>query len=109
MSETGGTPAGGTPLAVAPEQVREVGRYVYDLAETLRGALQSAARDIDRLTTETWTGDAAIEFAAGWTDVRDGGAAILDALTGLAEKLGVSAASYEQQESNSAQGLLNLT
>ncbi|MFC8046871.1 WXG100 family type VII secretion target [Nocardia sp. NPDC057353] len=102
MSDTGGT-----PVAVVPEKVREVGQYVYDLAETLRGALQSAARDVDRLTTESWTGDAAAEFATGWTDVRDGGTAIIDALAVLAEKLGVSAANYEKQESESAT-LLNM-
>ncbi|MFC3962578.1 WXG100 family type VII secretion target [Nocardia jiangsuensis] len=102
MSDTGGT-----QVTVVPEKVREVGQYVYDLAETLRGALQSAARDVDRLTTESWTGDAAAEFGTGWTDVREGGTAIIDALAVLAEKLGVSAANYEKQESDSTT-LLNM-
>jgi hypothetical protein len=40
----GGTPASGQNLTVVPEKVREVGKYVYELAEALRSALDSAAR-----------------------------------------------------------------
>ncbi|MEV6138791.1 WXG100 family type VII secretion target [Nocardia sp. NPDC051990] len=99
----GGTPASGQNLAVMPEKVREVGKYVYELAEALRAALDSAAKDVASLTDGSWTGDAANEFSAGWTEVRDGGVQIMTALTGMAEKLGVTADTYQAgDESNAA-------
>ena len=61
----GGTPASGQSLSVVPEKVREVGKYVYELAEALRSALDSAAKDVASLTDGSWTGDAANEFSEG--------------------------------------------
>ncbi|WP_378733691.1 ESX-1 secretion-associated protein [Nocardia brasiliensis] len=102
----GGTPVvPGQQLTVVPEQVRDVGRYVYELAEALRSALDSAAKDVDALTNGSWTGDSATEFANGWTDVRDGGTRIMSALTGMAEKLGVTADTYQSRDSNNATAL----
>ncbi|WP_280264300.1 type VII secretion target [Nocardia abscessus] len=46
----GGTPASITNLSVVPEKVREAGMYVYELAEALRTALDSAAKDVSSLT-----------------------------------------------------------
>lgn len=69
-----GTP--GQQVSVVPEQVRDVGKYVYELTKALRSALDSAANDVDALTNGSWTGDSATEFANGWTDVRDGGVQI---------------------------------
>ncbi|WP_433755519.1 WXG100 family type VII secretion target [Nocardia sp. CA-135398] len=86
-----------------PEKVRDVGKYVYELAEALRSALDSAAKDVASLTDGSWTGDAANEFSEGWTEVRDGGVQIMTALTGMAEKLGVTADTYQVgDESNAA-------
>ncbi|WP_433733958.1 ESX-1 secretion-associated protein [Nocardia sp. CA-129566] len=101
----GGTPASGQNLSVVPEKVREVGKYVYELAEALRNALDSAGRDVVSLTDGSWTGDAATEFSEGWTDVRDGGAKILTALTGMAEKLGVTADTYEARDDRTGAAL----
>lgn len=101
----GGTPATGQNLVVVPEQVREVGNYVYALAEALRSALDSAGRDVTALTDRNWTGTAATGFAEGWTDVRDGGAQIMTALTDMAEKLGVTAATYQARDENTAAAL----
>jgi uncharacterized protein YukE len=84
MSEPGGTP--GLPdVSVVPEDVRNVGKYVYGLADALRQALKSAGSEVDSLTDGSWVGDDAAEFATGWSDVRDGGVRIIDALTGMAE------------------------
>ncbi|WP_433525857.1 type VII secretion target [Nocardia pseudovaccinii] len=66
----GGTPASGNRLSVVPEQVRDVGKYVYELAEKLRTALDSAATDVDTVANGSWTGRLAAEFADGWCDVR---------------------------------------
>ncbi|WP_433601509.1 WXG100 family type VII secretion target [Nocardia sp. CA-135953] len=104
MSDDGGSPGSGK-LSVIPEKVHDVGRYVYEVAEALRTALDSAAKDVDSLARGSWTGDYADEFADGWTDVRDGGVRILSALTGLAEKLGVTADTYQSVDTNNAAGL----
>lgn len=91
-----------------PEEVRNVGRYVYGLADTLRRALESAGSEVDALADGSWTGDDAAEFAAGWTDVRDGGMQIIDALTGMAEKLGIDAAAFQATDDGTADGFNSL-
>ncbi|WP_435593164.1 ESX-1 secretion-associated protein [Nocardia sp. bgisy118] len=99
----GGASASGQNLSVVPEKVREVGKYVYELAEALRTALDSAAKEVSSLTDGGWTGTYATEFSNGWTDVHDGGTQIMSALTEMAEKLGVTADSYKaRDESNAA-------
>ncbi|MDO3648800.1 type VII secretion target [Nocardia mangyaensis] len=103
MSSPGGD---GQSLTVVPEKVREVGSYVYGLADTLRQALDSATREVDACVGSSWTGDAADKVGAGWSDTRTGGIAIIAALTEMAEKLGVTADTYvRQDETNST--LLN--
>jgi WXG100 family type VII secretion target len=101
----GGTPPSTQNFSVVPEQVREVGRQVYELAEALRVALDSATRDVDSVVNGSWTGGLAAEFADGWTDVRDGGAHIISALTEMAEKLGVTAETYRVRDENSSSAL----
>ncbi|MGW5920541.1 ESX-1 secretion-associated protein [Nocardia fluminea] len=98
------TPGGdGQSLTVVPDKVREVGNYVYGLADTLRQALDSAAREVDACAGSSWTGDYANTFASGWSETRTGGTAIMTALTEMAEKLGVTADTYTQRdETNSA-------
>ncbi|WP_227996086.1 ESX-1 secretion-associated protein [Nocardia australiensis] len=98
----GGKPASGDSISVVPEKVREVGKYVYELAETLRTALDSAAKDVDSLTNGSWTGASATDFVEGWTDVHDGGSQIMSALTDMAEKLGVTADTYEARDEGNA-------
>jgi WXG100 family type VII secretion target len=107
MSEPGGTP--GLPdVSVVPEDVRNVGKYVYGLADALRQALKSAGSEVDSLTDGSWVGDDAAEFATGWSDVRDGGVRIIDALTGMAEKLGVNADTFEATDDGTADGFSSL-
>ncbi|WP_433682992.1 ESX-1 secretion-associated protein [Nocardia sp. CA-119907] len=104
MSESGGSP-NSQSVSVVPEKVREVGKYVYDLADALRSALDSAAKDVSAVAGGTWTGDYADEFAKGWTEVHDGGVQILTALNGMAEKLGVTADTYQSTDTNNASAL----
>ncbi|MGQ4617315.1 WXG100 family type VII secretion target [Nocardia sp. R7R-8] len=92
-------------ISVVPEQVREVGQHVYDLAEALRSALDSAAKDVDSLINGSWTGDLATEFGSGWTEVHDGGIQIITALTGMAQKLGITADTYQARDEHTAAAL----
>ncbi|MEU2255860.1 ESX-1 secretion-associated protein [Nocardia xishanensis] len=101
----GGMPASGQGLSVVPEKVRDVGKYVFELSEALRTALDSAAKDVASLTDGSWTGDAANEFSEGWNDVRDGGTRIMTALTEMAEKLGVTADTYQARDESNASAL----
>ncbi|MGQ4599535.1 WXG100 family type VII secretion target [Nocardia sp. R6R-6] len=105
MSENEPKNTSGNAISVVPEQVREVGQYVYDLAEALRSALDSAAKDVDSLVNGSWTGDSSTEFGHGWTEVRDGGIRIITALTGMAEKLGITADTYRARDENTAAAL----
>ncbi|MGY4103919.1 WXG100 family type VII secretion target [Nocardia sp. R16R-3T] len=105
MSTPGGTSGSSQALSVVPDQVREVGTYVYALADTLSTALDSAAREVESLTTSSWTGDASTGFNTGWNEVSDGGRQIISALTGLAEKLGVTAETYQRRDESNAGAL----
>ncbi|UFS99126.1 WXG100 family type VII secretion target [Nocardia huaxiensis] len=100
----GGSPAD-SAIAVVPEEVRQVGNFVYGIADELKSALDSAAGDVTKLLEGGWTGGAATEFADGWNDIRDGGSQIIAALTGMAEKLGVTADSYQQLDEARAAAL----
>ncbi|BDT84912.1 WXG100 family type VII secretion target [Nocardia cyriacigeorgica] len=99
---TGENPASAETIMVVPEQVRAVGQYVYGVADALRSALESAARDVDSLTDGGWRGGAATQFTEGWTELRDGGVQIIAALTGMAEKLGVTADNYQASDEGTA-------
>ncbi|MFI7000489.1 WXG100 family type VII secretion target [Nocardia sp. NPDC050175] len=107
---TGADTGSGQSLSVVPEQVRAFGNYVYGLADTLRTALNSAESDVAGLTSDdgktgTWTGDYAAEFGRGWLEVREGGGQIVSALATLAEKLGVTADSYQTVDESHAAAL----
>lgn len=99
MSIPGGD---GQSLTVVPEKVREVGNYVYGLADTLRQALDSAGREVDACAGASWTGGSAEAFAEGWGETRTGGNAIIAALTEMAEKLGVTAETYARRDGANA-------
>ncbi|MFD3508762.1 WXG100 family type VII secretion target [Nocardia sp. NPDC058666] len=95
MSTLGGD---GQSLTVVPEKVRDVGTFVYGLADTLRQALDIASREVDACAGGSWTGDYAESFATAWSETRSGGVAVISALTEMAEKLGVSADTYSQAD-----------
>ncbi|MGW5517868.1 type VII secretion target [Nocardia africana] len=106
MTDSGGNfPAPGQGFSVVPEQVRDVGIYIYSLADTLSGALSSAAEEVAELLNRSWTGDYADEFSEGWTEVHDGGRQIFAALTTMAEKLGVTAETFQSVDANNAAAL----
>ncbi|MFD4433857.1 WXG100 family type VII secretion target [Nocardia sp. NPDC058497] len=90
---------------MVPDKVRDVGNYVYGLADTLRQALDTATREVDACVCASWTGDYANTFATGWTETRTGGLEIIAALTEMAEKLGVTADTYSQTDESTAAAL----
>ncbi|MGV9676518.1 WXG100 family type VII secretion target [Nocardia sp. NPDC003482] len=104
--------AGGSPepgkITVVPDDVQDVGQYVYTIADTLRQALDAAAREVSTLLESDWTGDAADEFRTGWDETRDGGTQLMQALSALAEKLGVTAENYRKSDTDSATALGSL-
>ncbi|WP_084477727.1 WXG100 family type VII secretion target [Nocardia jejuensis] len=104
MSGVGGS--GG--VFVVPEDVQSLGKSALDIAETLRSALKSVGQDVDSLTTGRWTGSAAASFGAGWGECSEGGQRIIDALTTMADKLGVTAQTYVGQDLLSADKFTNL-
>lgn len=99
---------GGPDLSVVPDDVRAIGAYAYNLADTLRRALASAAREVDGLTGKSWTGTAADSFAEGWSEVHTSGTEILDTLTTLARALGVTADTYTTQDARFATDITTL-
>ncbi|MFD4356099.1 WXG100 family type VII secretion target [Nocardia sp. NPDC058518] len=103
MSTPGGSDGGS--LSVVPTEVQAVGRYVYGIAEALRTALTSANTEVDTLLAGGWSGDLATLFGTGWTETHDGGTTIITALTDMANKLGITADNYQQQDTNRAYSL----
>lgn len=85
--------------------MRDVGIYIYGLADTLSGALNSAGEEVAELLNGSWTGDYADEFSEGWTEVHDGGRQIFAALATMAEKLGVTAETFQSVDANNAAAL----
>ncbi|MEV5840014.1 WXG100 family type VII secretion target [Nocardia sp. NPDC052112] len=108
VGDSGGPTGAGQNLSVVPDDVQTIGQYVYNIADTMKQALDSAAREVDTLLTSDWTGDAADEFSNGWTETRDGGTQLMQALTSLAEKLGVTAANYRSTDTGNASGISSL-
>ena len=92
----------GDAISVIPEDVRAIGRYAYETAESLRSALTSTGGAVQSLLEADWNGPAATGFGTGWQECHDGGMALLQTLTEMAEKLGVNAASYQGQDDATA-------
>lgn len=108
MVDSGGNPNPSGEIQVVPEEVRAVGRFVADIAQNLRAGLNSAGTEVDALLADGWRGDASDEFSGGWTELRDGGLKILQALDGMAEELGVQSDSYEGTDGVTSQQFSSL-
>ncbi|MGW4325756.1 WXG100 family type VII secretion target [Nocardia sp. NPDC004573] len=85
------TTEGTTPFAVVPEHVSDAGRYVYDTAQTLIAGVRSTDTEVEALLA-AWRGPASDAYAAGWSEVRQGAVDVLEALSEMAEALGVVSA-----------------
>lgn len=93
---------------MVPDDVQAVGKYAYDLAGSLRKALNTMAGEVDEFIGKGWVGTAANGFSSGWNECSDGGHRIIDALTAMAEALGITADTYRGTDSRSATELTNL-
>ncbi len=74
----------------------------------MKQALASAAREVDQLLSSSWKGDLADEFSSGWSETHDGGKQLLQDLTALAEKLGVTADAYQSTDTSNASHISSL-
>lgn len=95
-------------MSVVPDDVQAIGRYAYNIADTMKQALNSAAREVDVLLTSGWSGPAATEFSSGWNETCNSGGQLMQELTGLAEKLGVTAANYRSGDTGFASDISSL-
>lgn len=78
-------------MTIVPDEVTALGRYAYDLAATLRSALDSAGHSVNTLTQGGWSGEAADAYSAGWQECQDSGNKIIEALSKIASSVGISA------------------
>ena len=108
MGEKGSSSAAAQSVSVVPDDVAAIGRYVYGAAESLRSALSSVDREVDALVSGTWTGSAATTFGQGWHECQDGGGKIIDALTSMAEKLGITATNFRAQDARTSNAISSL-
>ncbi|MCX5045076.1 WXG100 family type VII secretion target [Aldersonia sp. NBC_00410] len=86
---------------VVPEEVQALGQFAADVAEQLKSGSGALDRDVAQLL-DTWKGTAADGYRSGWDEVHKGALGVWDALTDLAEKLGVSAAGYQATDDANA-------
>lgn len=98
----------GSEVSVVPDDVRALGNFAYQLAQDIKAALDSAGHDADKLTSTGWLGPAGKAFGAGWSECNDGGQKVLTALTTMAEKLGVTATSYDARDTQTAADVSSL-
>ncbi len=92
------------PFAVIPDQVQDAGKYVQMTAEALVSGIRTTDTEVNGLMA-TWKGGAADAYFAGWEEAKKGALEVLDALTAMAELLGVVAVNYADVDDRAATGL----
>ncbi|MFD4428681.1 WXG100 family type VII secretion target [Nocardia sp. NPDC058497] len=80
-----------------PDEVTDAGAFVQQIAESLINGLRSLDSDIVTLL-DNWRGTSADSFSSGWTETKQGADTILDALAGMAELLGVTSKTLDDQD-----------
>ncbi|MFE6925764.1 WXG100 family type VII secretion target [Nocardia sp. NPDC057663] len=89
-------------LSVEPEEVKALERLAFQVAKECQAGYASLVTDM-RATIETWTGNNAGVFTAGWEEFHLGADQVWDALFELADKLGITAETLlAVDESNAA-------
>ncbi|MFI5716494.1 WXG100 family type VII secretion target [Nocardia sp. NPDC051750] len=96
-------------MQVVPEEVVDAGQFVQQTANALVNALHSLDTDIDGLL-EVWKGVSATSYQSGWQETKQGAVAVLEALSTIAELLGVNSRTYVEQDEGNSQsyGSLNI-
>jgi uncharacterized protein YukE len=98
----------GSDVFVEIDGVREAGQFAFRTAQDLLDALRSAGAEVDGLMAGGWTGTAADAYGAGWCELRDGGIQVFEALSDMAELLGVTAEDYSRQDHSFSSSLSSL-
>lgn len=102
---TVGEPASG--LQVVPDHVLDAGQFVKLTADQLVNALHSLDTDIDAVLG-IWKGHSATAYRAGWDETKQGAVEVLEALSTIAELLGVTTASFVEQDDANSQSFPSL-
>ncbi|WP_342801627.1 WXG100 family type VII secretion target [Nocardia sp. No.11] len=84
-----------------PDEVTDAGQYVQQVAESLINGLTSLDTEITALLN-SWRGTSADTFSEGWTETKVGADSVLDALSIMAELLGVTTKTLEDQDVSNA-------
>lgn len=91
-------------LAVVPAEVADAGAFVQQTADALIGGIRSADTEVQDLMA-TWKGPAADAYLVGWEEVRQGAMDTLQALSSMADLLGVTAATFDRTDQDNAAAL----
>ncbi|WP_068057242.1 WXG100 family type VII secretion target [Nocardia xishanensis] len=94
-------------LSVDLDEVRALGRLAYAVAEECKSGYASLVADT-HATIDSWSGNNADIFAAGWAEFHEGADQVWDALFELAEKLGVTAETLRATDQSHAAGISSL-
>ncbi len=103
MSEGSADPG----LQVIPDNVLDAGKFVQLTADQLVNALHSLDTDIDAVLG-VWKGHSATAYRAGWDETKRGAVEVLEALSTIAELLGVTTASFVEQDDTNSQSYPSL-
>ncbi|MFD4430189.1 WXG100 family type VII secretion target [Nocardia sp. NPDC058497] len=94
-------------LDVNSVNVQEFGRFVFGIANDLKSGSSTVDREVTGLMA-TWRGSAADSYATDWNELCSGAAQVWEALFALAEKLGITAASFQEVDLSNSSGLRSL-
>jgi len=94
-------------LGVVPEHVVDAGRFVQLTADELANGLRSLDTGIAGLL-ESWKGNSANTYRAGWAETKHGAIEVLDALSTIAELLGVNSQTFTDQDQSNSEGFGSL-
>ncbi|MFC8383544.1 WXG100 family type VII secretion target [Nocardia sp. NPDC057272] len=95
-------------FSLVPDEVADAGTFVQQVAESLINGLTSLDTDIATLLS-SWRGTSADSFSAGWIETKYGADTILDALSDMAELLGVTSKTLDNQDQIWASNTITLS
>ncbi|MBF6124811.1 WXG100 family type VII secretion target [Nocardia brasiliensis] len=89
-------------FAVVPAEVTDAGRFVQLTAESLVNGLRSVGTDVEVLLG-SWKGTSADAYRSGWAETKHGADTVLEALSAMAEMLGVTSQVLQDHDQARAQ------
>lgn len=94
-------------IQVVPDHVLDAGRFVQLTADQLVNALRDLDADIGSVL-EVWKGNSATAYRAGWDETKQGAVQVLEALSTIAELLGVTTQTFVEQDDSNSQSYPSL-